>query len=101
MAFDFKVITNTSVELRVGHIPPSPALRTPPQLTPQGEIKQPEPEKSFLQKYWIFIAGIVIALRTLSCRTVHETSSNISFILDSHCTRSRGARLRERRKRGC
>lgn len=40
----------------------SPGLRQPPPLTPQGTIVQPEPEKSFIQKYWIYIAVVLVAL---------------------------------------
>jgi ER membrane protein complex subunit 10 len=41
----------------------SPLLKEPPPLTPQGEVVKPEPEKTFLQKYWIYIAGVLLALR--------------------------------------
>jgi hypothetical protein len=61
-SFAFKAFTNTTVELRVGQLPPVPALRPMPQLTPQGEVKQPEPEKTFIQKYWIYMVGVLIAL---------------------------------------
>lgn len=60
--FSFKPFTNTTVELRVGHTPPVPALRPMPQLTPQGDVQQPEPEKTFIQKYWIYMVGVLIAL---------------------------------------
>jgi hypothetical protein len=38
-------------------------LRAPPPLTPQGTIAQPEPEKSLIQKYWVYVAVALIALR--------------------------------------
>ncbi|KDQ64651.1 hypothetical protein JAAARDRAFT_201958 [Jaapia argillacea MUCL 33604] len=50
---------NSAVTLRSPRSPPLLELRTPPPLTPQGEVVQPIPEKSFIQKYWIYI---VIAL---------------------------------------
>ncbi|EEB88262.1 hypothetical protein MPER_13999, partial [Moniliophthora perniciosa FA553] len=39
-----------------------PELKTPPPLTPKGEPVQSEPEKPFLQKYWMYILAAVIAL---------------------------------------
>jgi hypothetical protein len=33
----------------------SPELRTPPPLTPQGQPVVPIPEKTFIQKYWMYI----------------------------------------------
>ncbi|PBL02341.1 hypothetical protein ARMGADRAFT_1005736 [Armillaria gallica] len=56
---------NTTISLRPRHFPPLPELRTPPPLTPQGEPVQPPEEKSFFQKYWMYIAAVLIAL-TLS-----------------------------------
>jgi len=40
-----------------------PELRTPPPLTPEGEVVQPVPERSFLQKYWMYLAAVLVALR--------------------------------------
>ncbi|KAK0468161.1 uncharacterized protein EV420DRAFT_1503120 [Desarmillaria tabescens] len=56
---------NTTITLRPRHFPPLPELRAPPPLTPQGEPVQPPEEKSFFQKYWMYIAAVLIAL-TLS-----------------------------------
>ncbi|KAK0191146.1 hypothetical protein F5146DRAFT_1137940 [Armillaria mellea] len=56
---------NTTISLRPRHFPPLPELRTPPPLTPQGEPVQPPEEKNFFQKYWMYIAAVLIAL-TLS-----------------------------------
>ncbi|KAK7470501.1 hypothetical protein VKT23_001927 [Stygiomarasmius scandens] len=53
---------NTTVSLISAGLPPLPQLRTPPPLTPTGEPVQPVPEKSFLQKYWMYIAALMIAL---------------------------------------
>ncbi|TFY65635.1 hypothetical protein EVG20_g5448 [Dentipellis fragilis] len=46
---------NTSVMLSFPALPFPPALRAPPQLTPQGEPVKPVQEKSFIQKYWMYI----------------------------------------------
>ncbi|KIJ20282.1 hypothetical protein PAXINDRAFT_166380 [Paxillus involutus ATCC 200175] len=53
---------NTTVKLTSPRQPPLPVLRTPPPLTPQGEPIAPAPEKSFVQKYWIYMAIVVGAL---------------------------------------
>ena len=39
-----------------------PELRQPPPLTPEGQVVTPEPEKSFLQKYWIYILALMVIL---------------------------------------
>jgi len=44
-----------------------PQLRVPPPLTPTGDPVVHEPEKTFLQKYWLYI---VIALGALSAFTL-------------------------------
>ncbi|CAA7259883.1 unnamed protein product [Cyclocybe aegerita] len=41
---------------------PRPDLRTPPPLTPEGEVVKPVPEKSFLQKYWMYIAAFALVI---------------------------------------
>ncbi|KAH7930743.1 hypothetical protein BV22DRAFT_1054533 [Leucogyrophana mollusca] len=46
---------NTTVLLKYPRLPPLPELRAPPPLTPEGEPIAPLPEKSFIQKYWIYI----------------------------------------------
>jgi hypothetical protein len=43
--------------------PHRPELRTPPPLTAEGQPLQPIPEKSFIQKYWIYILVALGALR--------------------------------------
>ncbi|KAI3612223.1 hypothetical protein WG66_012211 [Moniliophthora roreri] len=55
-------ILNITVSLRTPRLPPLPELKTPPPLTPKGEPVKPEPEKSFLQKYWMYILAAVVAL---------------------------------------
>lgn len=39
-----------------------PELKTPPPLTPEGQVVQPIPEKSWFQKYWFYIAIFFFAL---------------------------------------
>lgn len=41
----------------------SPELRTPPPLTPEGEVVKPVPEKTFIQKYWMYIGALVLIIR--------------------------------------
>jgi len=53
---------NTTVLLRKAANPPLPELRAPPPLTPEGEVMKPQPEKTFLQKYWMYIGGFVLVL---------------------------------------
>jgi len=48
-----------------------PQLRSPLPLTPTGRPVQPLPHKSFLQKYWIYIALFLLALG-LSFNHVHS-----------------------------
>ncbi|KZT19269.1 hypothetical protein NEOLEDRAFT_1183517 [Neolentinus lepideus HHB14362 ss-1] len=58
----FRPFANGTVLLREPISPPSPELRTPPPLTPQGEPVKPPVEKSFVQKYWIYIVALLLAL---------------------------------------
>lgn len=53
---------NTTIFLKKPIAPPLPELRTPPPLTPEGEVVQPVPERSFLQKYWMYLAAVLVAL---------------------------------------
>ncbi|KAJ8523422.1 hypothetical protein ONZ45_g132 [Pleurotus djamor] len=53
---------NTTISVRLPGLPPLPELRTPPPLTETGEPVVPVPEKSFLQKYWLYIVAVLIAL---------------------------------------
>lgn len=55
-------VHNTTVFVKIPSSPPSPRLRAPPPLTPEGVPVSPVPEKTFLQKYWVYI---VIALAAL------------------------------------
>jgi len=58
----YPALKDTSVILRPASLPPLPELRTPPPLTPQGEPVQPVAEKSFIQKYWIYIVILLGAV---------------------------------------
>ncbi|KAI0375691.1 hypothetical protein BV20DRAFT_904344, partial [Pilatotrama ljubarskyi] len=59
---DFKPIANTTVLLRSPSFPPLPQLRVPPPVTAEGKpVEQPR-EKSFLEKYWMYIAIALVAL---------------------------------------
>ena len=51
-----------------------PELHAPPPLTPQGEIVQPVPEKSFLRKYWMYI----VALLLIFCMSFMESSPSLN-----------------------
>ncbi|KAJ8587191.1 hypothetical protein M405DRAFT_852998 [Rhizopogon salebrosus TDB-379] len=53
---------NASVVLKSPRLPPLPELRVPPPLTPEGEPITPVPEKSFVQKYWIYMVVVLGAL---------------------------------------
>ncbi|EPS93549.1 hypothetical protein FOMPIDRAFT_1170418 [Fomitopsis schrenkii] len=53
---------NTTVVLKTPTLPPLPSLRVPPPLTPEGTPVVPPPEKTFLQKYWMYIAVAMVAL---------------------------------------
>jgi hypothetical protein len=58
----FPPFANTSVSVRSQNFPPLPTLVTPPPLTAEGEVIKPEPEKSFFQKYWMYIMIAIFAL---------------------------------------
>ncbi|KAJ3739509.1 hypothetical protein DFH05DRAFT_1463856 [Lentinula detonsa] len=64
LASPFQVLSrlNTTIIHRTATLPPLPQLRTPPQLTAEGAPVQPPPEKSFIQKYWMYIFAILFAL---------------------------------------
>ncbi|KAF9451654.1 hypothetical protein P691DRAFT_772955 [Macrolepiota fuliginosa MF-IS2] len=53
---------NTTVLLKSPHAPPLPELRNPQPVTPAGLPIQPVPEKSFIQKYWMYIATAFVVL---------------------------------------
>ncbi|OJA13818.1 hypothetical protein AZE42_00496 [Rhizopogon vesiculosus] len=53
---------NATVVLKSPRMPPLPELHVPPPLTPEGEPITPVPEKSFVQKYWIYMVVVLGAL---------------------------------------
>ncbi|KAL0949411.1 hypothetical protein HGRIS_009471 [Hohenbuehelia grisea] len=53
---------NTTVTVRNARLPPLPELRVPPPLNEAGEPVKPPPEKSFIQKYWMYIVPVLLAL---------------------------------------
>jgi tellurite resistance-related uncharacterized protein len=60
------------------HFYQRPELRAPPPLTAEGEAVQPPPQKSFIQKYWLYIVGFLLIMgkqKTSSFQTLsHELS---------------------------
>ena len=42
--------------------PPAPPLKQPLPTMQDGSIAQPPPEKSFIQKYWIYLIPVAILL---------------------------------------
>ncbi|KAJ8481721.1 hypothetical protein ONZ51_g5809 [Trametes cubensis] len=59
---EFRPITNTTVALRSPSFPPLPQLRVPPPVTAEGKPVEPPREKSFLEKYWMYIAIALVAM---------------------------------------
>jgi len=53
---------NTTLRVQQPRLPPLPELRSPPPLTPEGKVVVPEPEKSFIQKYWVYALAFVVIL---------------------------------------
>ncbi|KAH7105577.1 hypothetical protein BKA62DRAFT_690201 [Auriculariales sp. MPI-PUGE-AT-0066] len=54
------ILRNTTVALRLPARPPSPVLRGPIQMSEKGEPVKPVEEKSFIQKYWPYLAGFLV-----------------------------------------
>ncbi|KAI0719497.1 hypothetical protein C8T65DRAFT_635499 [Cerioporus squamosus] len=59
---ELRPIVNTTVALRFPTFPPLPALRVPPPITAEGKPVEPPKEKSFLEKYWMYIVIALVAL---------------------------------------
>lgn len=53
---------NSTISLRYPRLPPLPILRTPPPVTPEGLPVEALPEKTFLEKYWMYMAAALVAL---------------------------------------
>ncbi|KAG8900776.1 hypothetical protein FRB99_005766 [Tulasnella sp. 403] len=56
------VLSNTTVALRDVNYPPVTILRRPVLLSETGEPIKPPVEKTFWQKYWVYIIGGVLVL---------------------------------------
>ncbi|OSD04303.1 hypothetical protein PYCCODRAFT_1476334 [Trametes coccinea BRFM310] len=59
---EFRPIANTTVALRPPSFPPLPELRVPPPVTAEGKPVEAPREKSFIEKYWMYIAIALIAM---------------------------------------
>ncbi|KAI0832475.1 hypothetical protein BC628DRAFT_1414772 [Trametes gibbosa] len=59
---EFRPIANTTVALRSPSFPPLPQLRAPPPVTAEGKPVEAPKEKSFLEKYWMYIAIALVAM---------------------------------------
>ncbi|KIJ56714.1 hypothetical protein M422DRAFT_197830 [Sphaerobolus stellatus SS14] len=57
-----KPFANTTLLVQSAQPAPLPQLRTPPPISPTGEAIQPPREKSFLEKYGIYIGVAVVIL---------------------------------------
>ncbi|KZT50111.1 hypothetical protein CALCODRAFT_216740 [Calocera cornea HHB12733] len=53
---------NTTLVLRSPDRIPPLALKVPPKLSESGEAVKPEPEKSFIQKYWMYLLPVMLLL---------------------------------------
>ncbi|KAH8830462.1 hypothetical protein DL96DRAFT_1593015 [Flagelloscypha sp. PMI_526] len=51
---------NTTVTVKSSRAPPLPELQKPPTLSPQGSVVEPPVEQTFIQKYWMYIAGFLL-----------------------------------------
>ncbi|KAG5651971.1 hypothetical protein H0H81_006786 [Sphagnurus paluster] len=61
-SFDSFANVNSTVVIKASRLPPLPQLTTPPPISAQGEPIVPVPEKSFVQKYWMYMVGILLAI---------------------------------------
>ncbi|KZP00018.1 hypothetical protein CALVIDRAFT_319679 [Calocera viscosa TUFC12733] len=53
---------NTTIVVQLPDRIPPLALKVPPPLNDEGEIVKPEPEKSFIQKYWMYLLPVMLLL---------------------------------------
>ncbi|KAG8946688.1 hypothetical protein FRC04_011466 [Tulasnella sp. 424] len=56
------LLSNSTVEVRDVVFTPKVALRPPLPMSSTGEPIKPPPEKSFLQKYWMYIGAVMLVL---------------------------------------
>ncbi|KAI0722920.1 hypothetical protein C8Q76DRAFT_691531 [Earliella scabrosa] len=52
----------TTVAVRSPTFPPLPSLRVPPPVTAEGKVVEPPHEKSFFEKYWMYIVIALLAM---------------------------------------
>ncbi|KAK0551600.1 hypothetical protein OC845_002117 [Tilletia horrida] len=72
---------NTTVSVQVPSVAPEPPLRAPIPVKEDGTPEVPPPEKSFLQKYWMYLLPILIIMfipaeAEHSGSAEHDSSSN-------------------------
>jgi len=58
-----------------------PELRSPPPLTPEGQVVMPEPEKSFIQKYWFYMLAVMVVLGQSSHRPPEHCLTDMMRVL--------------------
>ncbi|OJT10561.1 hypothetical protein TRAPUB_12999 [Trametes pubescens] len=78
------LIANTTVALRSPSFPPLPQLRVPPPVTAEGKPVEAPREKSFIEKYWMYIAIALVAMSTcdrciLSGTTLTDAAAGRGF----------------------
>ncbi|KAH9943391.1 uncharacterized protein BXZ73DRAFT_74355 [Epithele typhae] len=56
------VAANVTVALRAPSFPPLPVLRVPPPVTSEGKPVEAAKEKSFLEKYWMYVVIALLAM---------------------------------------
>ncbi|KAF8076529.1 hypothetical protein FPV67DRAFT_1445161 [Lyophyllum atratum] len=59
-SFESFASVKPTVILKGSRLPPLPQLATPPPISPEGAPVVPLPEKTFLEKYWMYIVGILL-----------------------------------------
>ncbi|KAI0750825.1 hypothetical protein C8Q80DRAFT_1268141 [Daedaleopsis nitida] len=80
---EFRPNVNTTVALRSPTFPPLPALRMPPPVTAEGKPVEAPREKSFLEKYWMYIAIALIAL-TLAPAPLKKREAVLEAVNNAH-----------------
>ncbi|KAG8907213.1 hypothetical protein FRC01_007756 [Tulasnella sp. 417] len=70
------LLSNSTVEVRDVRYTPKVALRPPTPMTSTGEPIRPPPEKSFLQKYWMYIGAFMLILAVATPPETEEGPDN-------------------------
>ncbi|KAG9042038.1 hypothetical protein FS837_011429 [Tulasnella sp. UAMH 9824] len=70
------LLSNSTVEVRDVRYTPKVALRPPTPMTTTGEPIRPPPEKSFLQKYWMYIGAFMLVLAVATPPETEEGPDN-------------------------